>query len=780
MFRRPAVFFFFFVASVGMAELLSTLLRGRGDATSTSAGLQINKHLRAQSIVYSPIIEYEFKENGLLNGFSIDKLVKKHVDNGCFYEAIRVYLDMIVNNFANSEFSSFSTLVKAVGELGDGELGRQVHGHLLKFGVLDNIDVSNSLLSMLWKCGAIDDAVRSFEKMLERDPISWNTMITGFHQTMQYADSLEWFRRMLLESKMYPNRIACVSALSSCASIGCLIRGLEIHAHVLKSGLVSNQLVVNGLLDMYMKLGNVRYAELVFNGILKNIKYIVSWNVMILGFANNGYFLQASLLFFEMIMSGIEPDSSTMVATLVLCSLSLNLGFGRQIHAIIVRIGLEVDVRVQTALIDMYFNCGDTSSGLKLFRRSQNRNLVMWGTVISNCARNDYSREALDLYSDFRLEHGCVDSVILLAALRACSSLNLKSEGMEIHGLVMKLGLDFDMYIGGALVDMYMKAKDVESAQKVFLRVPVRDVISWNALISGYSQNECLNEVLKAFHDMQSQQIRPNAVTMSCILSVCSHASINFLCKEIHGFIIRQGFETNVLVSNSLIVAYAKCGNIKSSQTVFDKMNERDEVSWNSIILGLGIHGNTDEQFALLEKMKEAGMKPDHMTFTSILSACSHTRRLEEGWRYFRGMIEEHKLKPELEQYTCMVDLLGRSGYLDEACDLIMEMPLSPDDRIWGSLLGSCKIHGNKRLAELVSDHIFELNPGSTGYRVLLANLYDDLGKKYDDAKIRSDIKGMGLKKSPGCSWIEVNNQGIYSDSNLSLLLKETRDSVIF
>ncbi|GAB4841892.1 hypothetical protein Ancab_011847 [Ancistrocladus abbreviatus] len=706
------------------------------------------------------ITAQSFRGNQLVNGLSIDELIKEYTGNGDCVHAIRLYIDRIFVVSAFDGFSAFPTLLKAVGELCDVELGKQVHGHLLKLGVLDDIYVANSLLGMFWKSGVSSDAVTMFEKMRERDAVSWNTMISGFYHSRQYVDSLEWFHSMVQEFGMYPGHIACISALSSCSLLGCLNCGREIHAYVVKSGLDSHQFVVNGLVEMYMKNGSVKFAERIFNRAPENLsENIVLWNVMILGYAGHGYFLSASLLFAEMMALGIEPDSATIVAVLVLSSKSSNLALGKQIHAIILSNELELDVRVQTALIDMYCNCGDVESGLKLFARAQDCNLVMWGAMVSNCARNGYSREALDLYVGFRFDNGLVDSVILLAALRACSSLNSRTEGMEIHGLAVKLGLDCDMHISGALLDMYVKSTDIESAQKVFERVQVRDVVSWNSMISGYAESGYVDEALKAFYDMQSQEIKPNAVTISCILSICSHKSISSLCREIHGYVMRQGFESNVLVNNSLIAAYAKCGDIKCSSNVFDKMNERDAVSWNSIIHGLGLHGHTGELFALLGKMKAVGFMPDHITFTSILFACSHSGRLEEGRKFFRCMIEEYKLEPKLEQYTCMVDLLGRGGYLEEAYDVIAALPCSPDHRVWGSLLGSCRVHGNKRVAEMVSHRIFELDPSNTGYRVLLTNLYEDFGKHNEVDMIRSNIKDMGLKKSPGCSWIEVKSK---------------------
>jgi len=723
-----------------------------------STSVQFQENSSKKSVVKSGSLE-----NQTLNSVSsANKLIREYVDDGLFENAVRVYLRIIECGFPPGEFRFFPCLIKAFGGLSDLDMVKQVHGHVLKLGILDDVYVGNSLLSVYWKCHAIEDAVQMFEKMCERDSVSWNAMISGFGQSGDYMGSLSTFSRMVWEYGVYPNRVACLSALSACSSLESLFHGREIHGFVVKSGLSVDEFLVSGLIDMYMKCGDMRTAEYVFKGILDKESSrgnTVIWNVMILGYVSNGCLLQALDFFLGMLGWGIIPDSSTMVPVLVLCSQLSDLEVAKQTHGFIVSFGLDNDVRVETALIDMYFKCGDPETGLKIFRRSQNRNFVMWGAVISNCAQSGCPAEALELFYTFISEPGFADSVILLAVLRACSSLTVKLRGMEIHGLAIKTGFSEDVFVGSALVDLYAKCRDMESAQKVFHRLPTRDTVSWNSLISGYAQSESADEALNAFHDMQSERVAPNSVTAACILSVCAHLSVMILCKEVHCYLLRQGFESNVLVSNSLISAYAKCGDIFSSRTIFDQMLERNEVSWNSIILGFGMHGHTGEMFILFEKMKETGMKPDLATFTALLSACSHAGRVDMGWKYFKSMAEDHNFDPQLEHYTCMVDLLGRAGHLKQAYDLIVAMPWVPDDRIWGSLLASCKAHGSEMLAELVANHIFKLDPTCVGYRVLLSNIYEGFGKKNEVTRVRSEIKYMGLKKQPGCSWIEVDNK---------------------
>ncbi|KAG4207904.1 hypothetical protein ERO13_A03G097700v2 [Gossypium hirsutum] len=695
------------------------------------------------------------------DGFSSNKLIMEFSEQGLFEDVIRVYVRMLRNGFQVQDFKFFPCVIKSFGGLSDVKSSRQIHGHVLKLGFLADVYVVNALLGMYFKCGEIKDAVQVFEKMGERDLVSWNSMISGFYQSKDYLGSLMIFSLMTKEHGLFPNRVGCLSAVSSCASIKSLILGREIHGFVLKNGLENDEFLVSGLIEMYMKCGDVRNAEHVFNSIVNKESVRVNtviWNVMIMGYVSNECLSKAQELFVEMLELEIEPDSSTLVAALVLCTQLLDLSLGKQIHRLILAFGLENDTRIQTALIEMYFKCCYPESALKIFRRSHSDNLVMWGAVISNSAQNDFPFRALELFCNFMSKYGFPDSQMLLAVLRSCSSLALKAKGMEIHCLAVKTGCVSDFYVGSSLVDMYGKCGDIESAQNIFSRLRFRDLVAWNALICGYSQNEWVDEALAAFCDMQREGIRPNSVTTACILSVCGHLSVRILCKEVHCFLIRQGWNSNVLVSNSLIAAYAKCGDINYSWIIFENMHERNQVSWNTIISALGMHGDMDKMFASFVKMQHAGMKPDLVTFTSLLSACSHAGRVDMGCNFFQSMVEEYKLQPQVEHYTCMVDLLGRAGHLSQAYDLVMDMPCEPDDRIWGSLLGSCRSHGDEKLAKVVANHLFELDATSIGYRVLLSNLLEDLGKANEVVKVRSEIKDMGLKKQPGCSWIEIDN----------------------
>ncbi|XP_058113241.1 pentatricopeptide repeat-containing protein At5g16860-like [Magnolia sinica] len=677
----------------------------------------LNKRTRFFDIEGGNSKKFGFLKNPALvaDVSSMGSVIREWTEIGLYEDAIGLYSEILSFGVPADEFSCFPCLIKAFGKLRDLGKAKQIHGHVLKIGVAKDVYIHNSLFVMYWECGAVDDAVDMFDRMPELDTVSWNIMILGFNRSMRPLARLKFFSQMR-DSGMKPKRVTCLSALSACASCGSLATGREIHAFVVKNGLDSDVALVSGIVDMYMKCGDLTNAEHAFTR-TRIGSNTVAWNAMISGYVYNS-------IMFTFITNGLRNDA-----------------------------------RVETAVLDMYFKCGDIEAGLKIFKQIPNKNSVTWGAIISGCAQNSHPAKALELFSQFISVGGRADFLTVISVLRACSSMTLKLNGMEIHGFSIKMGFDSDVFVGGALTDMYAKCGDIRSARKMLLRLPKRDVVAWNAWIAGYTQNDYTDNALMGFRDMQLEHVRPNTVTVACILTVCSRLSAFVLCKQIHCYILRNSLELNVPVSNSLLATDARCGDINGALYLFWKMPEKDEISWNSMISGLGMHGCTDEVFALFYEMKAVGMKPDHITYTSVLSACSHTGRVNEGWQHFRSMSDEYGILPTLERYTCMVDLLGRAGHLDGAYDLIMHMPCEPDAYVWGSLLGSCKIHGDKLLAERAVSQIFRFNARSTGYHVLLSNLYEDFGEWDGDSRIRAGMKDKGLKKRPGCSWIEVNNE---------------------
>eukprot|EP01018_Ginkgo_biloba_P018427 Gb_38158 [translate_table: standard] len=453
----------------------------------------------------------------------------------------------------------------------------------------------------------------------------------------------------------------------------------------------------------------------------------------------------------------ITPLDGFLYSLLVDCTDTKQL---HALHANMLKNGQNQNVFLLNKLVSMYATCGAMDCARLIFDRIHQRNAFLWNVMIRGYASNGVCKEALGLYYEMQQAGIQPDKFTFPFVLQACASLTALHEGKEIHDDIIRTGLESNVFVGSALVDMYAKCGSIELARQVFDKMFDRNVVSWNALIAGYSKNGPVNEALNLLSEMQLQgSIKPDMVTMVSVLSPCAQLSALQQGKQIHGYIIRSGFESISVVGNALIDMYAKCGSVDIARKVFDKMPDRNVISWNSMIAGYGLHGLGEHALALFSQLQEHGMKPDPITFVSVLSACSHAGLVDDGCRCFHNMIHDYGITPRVEHYACMVDLLGRSGLLDEAYMFVKRMPLEPSASVWGSLLSACKIHRNSVIAEHVAERLFELEPENAGSYVMLSNIYAEDGRWDDVAKVRKMMKDRGLKKNPGCSLIEVNNR---------------------
>ncbi|KAL5997605.1 hypothetical protein ACLOJK_008535 [Asimina triloba] len=431
---------------------------------------------------------------------------------------------------------------------------------------------------------------------------------------------------------------------------------------------------------------------------------------------------------------------------------------GKQIHAHLILSGLGFDVVLATKLVNLYSVCNWLHYAQILFDKIPKGNIFLWNVLIRGYAWNGPYDAALSLYYqmfDYGLQP---DNFTFPFALKACSSLSAIDKGRDIHDHVVRTGWESDVFVGAALVDMYAKCGCVESAREIFDRISERDVVLWNSMISAYSQNGHPGEALSLCRDMAKVGLRPTVATLVTVTASSSDVALLAQGREIHGFSWRLGFDSQDKVKTALIDMYAKSGWVRVARSLFECLIEKRVISWNAMITGYAMHGHASEALALFENMtKEA--EPDHITFVGVLSACSHGGLMDEGWWYFNLMVTHYSIKPTVQHYTCMVDLLGHSGQLDKAYDLIMRMSVNPDSGVWGSLLNSCKLYGNVELGEKALQRLIYLEPEDAGNYVILSNIYAKAGKWDGVAKVRKLMTEKGLKKTIACSWIEVKNK---------------------
>ncbi|KAK9289935.1 hypothetical protein L1049_008097 [Liquidambar formosana] len=331
--------------------------------------------------------------------------------------------------------------------------------------------------------------------------------------------------------------------------------------------------------------------------------------------------------------------------------------------------------------------------------------------------------------------------------------------GRQIHSLIIKNNFESRIYVGSSLLDMYAKAGRIHEARGVFEGLPERDVVSCTAIISGYAQLGLDEEALELFRRLQREGMSSNYVTYTSVLTALSGLAALDHGRQVHNHVLRSELPFYVVLQNSLIDMYSKCGKLTYARRIFDNMSERTVISWNAMLVGYSKHGMGREVVELFILMSEENkLKPNRVTFLAVLSGCSHGGMEDRALEIFYAMVKgKHGVEPEIEHYGCIVDLLGRAGQVEKAFEFIKQMPFEPTASIWGSLLGACRVHSNVPIGELVGRRLLEIEPENAGNYVTLSNLYASAGRWEDVRNIRVLMKEKSVVKEPGKSWIELD-----------------------
>ncbi|CAK9236426.1 unnamed protein product [Sphagnum troendelagicum] len=440
-------------------------------------------------------------------------------------------------------------------------------------------------------------------------------------------------------------------------------------------------------------------------------------------------------LFQQMQEEGMSPNRFTFVPVLKACTSLRALEKGRRAHEQIIQLGCASDVFVGSSLVDMYAKCGSIEDARRVFDSMPSHDLVSWNAIISNVF---VGSSLVDMY----VKCGRMDD--------AWRVFNRTPTSDAISWNVMILG--------------YVKCGQGDKALELFQQMqwegmPLRNVVSWNVMISGLVKCGQGHKALELFQQMQQEGVEPSSVTFVGVLNACASVVALEEGRLVHQQIVKSGCESNIFVGSSLVDMYAKCGSMEEACKVFNKMPLRNVVSWNAILGGFAMHGHGKEALEHFKQMRSEGVRPDNTTFVCLLSACSHAGLVDEGLRCFESMSTDCMISARLEHYTCMVDLLGHAGRLHEAEAIIKTMPYKPDAAVWKALLNACRVHGNMEMGERIAKQVLKVDPGNAASYVLLSNIYAAVGKWNLSAILQQQRLERGVKKQPGCSWIEVNNK---------------------
>ncbi|XP_050236627.1 pentatricopeptide repeat-containing protein At4g01030, mitochondrial [Mercurialis annua] len=638
-------------------------------------------------------------------------------------------------------------------------LGLEVHASLVKRGFELDVYVRSALLNYYQKCWDVDTANQLFDEMSVRNDLLWNEAIMINLKNERFGNAVKLFREMQFSSAKAKDS-TILKMLQACGKEGALNEGKQIHGYVIRNSLESNLYICNSLIIMYSRDSKLRQARIVFDS-MKNCNVsswnsiissyaalgqlndawelfhemelssmkpdIITWNSLLSGCALNGLDREVLVILHKMQVAGFRPNSSSVTSVLqAVIELKL-LKFGKEIHGYVIRNGLNHDVYVETSLLDMYVKNDCLPISRRVFD-SMKKNIVAWNSLITGYAYKGLFHDAERLLEKMEEEGIRADIVTWNGLVYGYSMWGDNEEAMAIINEIRNSGL-------------------------------TPNVVSWTALISGSSQNGKFKESLEYFIQMQQQGIKPNSTTITNLLRTCGGLSLLKTGKEIHCLSVKTEFVEDAYVATALIDIYSKLGDLRSGCEVFRKIKNKTLACWNCMIMGFAIYGLRTEAISLYDKMRQVGIMPDSITFTALLSACKNSGLVTQGWNYFDSMKKDYSIEPTIEHYSCMVDLLGRAGYLDEAWDFIQTMPVKPDATIWGAFLGSCRIYTNLEYAETAAEELFKLEPYNSANYHLMMNLYA-MSNRWDDVKrVRDLMDNKGVKSREVWSYIQIDRE---------------------
>ncbi|EPS68237.1 hypothetical protein M569_06531 [Genlisea aurea] len=518
--------------------------------------------------------------------------------------------------------------------------------------------------------------------------------------------------------------------------------------------------LVNYVVQMYCDCGSLSDARKVFDEMRE--RALGSGITLISAYADKGLTKEALEIFLQV----KDSDNVVVIPTTYLSVLksfvdSSYLEVGKQIHCHVIKAGFTSNVAIDTAICNMYAKCRNMESAEMNFRRMLEKNTVSWTTMMVGYTLADRHVDTLKYLIEMMEErHSEVDEFVFSITLKACVALGDHSMGEQIHGMILKHGMETDVSVGTPLVDFYVKCGSMESALRAFERISEPNDASWSAILCGYSQTGEFERGSKLFKSLRSES--------SSLLNECTYTSVFQLCSsfadfsfgsQLHGDAIKRALISQPQGESTLITMYAKCGFLESALRIFESIDEPDTVAWTAIISGCASHGKALEALNLFEKMHSSGIRANEVTFVAVFTACSHAGLVDEAKRYLETMTGEYGVEPNLDHYNCAVDVYARAGLLNEAMELMDSMPFQPDAMSWKSLLGGCTIHKNDDLGKVAAEKLLHMDPEDTAAYILLFNLHVSCGNWDEAGSIRKLMADRGLTKEVACSWINVNRK---------------------
>ncbi|XP_047314930.1 pentatricopeptide repeat-containing protein At3g16610 [Impatiens glandulifera] len=524
-----------------------------------------------------------------------NSIIRGYAWEGPFDKAISLYREMLESGVRPNNYT-YPFVLKACSGLQAIEDGKEVHEHAKLAGFDSDVYICTALVDFYAKCGSLKEAREVFDAMPMRDVVAWNAIIAGFSLHGLYDDVIRLIFQMQ-EAGLSPNSSTIVSVLPAVGESSALVQGKALHAYGMKKNFHNDVMVATGLIDMYGKCACLSYASRIFDAL--SFKNEVTWSAMIGSCIACGYLNEALKLFEKRLLNDSTSLSVvTLGAILRLSAMLTDLGRGRSIHGLLIKIGFVSDLMLANTLLSMYAKCGILSEAEAWFNEMVNKDAVSYSAFISGCTQSGYAKEALVVFKKMQLSGIQPDSATMVGVLPACSQLAALQHGISCHGYSVMQGFTENISICNALIDMYSKCGKLHAARLVFDGMHTRDIVSWNTMIFGYGIHGHGNEAVKLFHDLQKSRISPDDMSFISVLSACSHSG---------------------LVSEGRMLFH--------SMTSDYHINPRME-HYVCMVDLLGRVGELDEAYRFIQRMP---IDPDVRIWSALLSGCKVYKNIELG-----------------------------------------------------------------------------------------------------------------------------------------------------
>lgn len=566
----------------------------------------------------------------------------------------------------------------------------EIHAHLIRFGLSEDHNLRNHLVNFYSKCRLFRYARKLVEESTEPDLVSWSALISGYAQNGLGVESLYAFYDMHLLG-VKPNDFTLPSVLKACSITKDLVLGKQVHGIAVITGFETDVFVANTLVVMYAKCGEFGDSKRLFDAIPE--RNVVSWNALFSCYVQSDLCGEAMELFQEMITSGIRPNEFSLSSIINGCT-GLSDGIqGRRIHGYLVKLGYKSDPFSANALVDMYAKVGDLKGAISAFQEIAQPDIVSWNAIIAGCVLHEDHNWALKLFGDMKRSEVRPNMFTLSSILKTCAALGLKELGRQLHSSLIKMDTEVDMFVGVGLIDMYSKCEMMRNARMIHCLMPKKDLIAWNALISGHSQNGEDKEALVLFADMYKEGIGFNQTTLSSVLKSAACLQSIKVCREVHALSVKSGLQSDIYVVNSLLDSYGKCSDVENATRIFEECPIGDLVAFTSMITAYAQCGQGEEALKLYLHMQDGGIKPDPFVCSSLLNACANLSAYEQG-----KQIHVHILKfgfmSDVFAGNSLVNMYAKCGCIDDAGRSFFEIP-ERGIVSWSAMIGGLAQHGH-------------------------------------------------------------------------------------